>query len=566
MLQSLYIKNIALIEELEIQPGTGLNCITGETGAGKSVVVDSIGFVLGARSYRDLIRTGCDSCLVTAVFNEGSENIISALNEAGIAPEEDDTLILSRELSAAGKNSCRINGRSVTLSVLRAVGELLIDIHGQHDNRRLMEPTTHMELLDAFGSSEILPAYEKYIDLFCEYNELRGKLTGGNNDPAKRQQRIDLLQFQISEIEAANVKKGELNELKNSKEKLVAGEKITHCLAQSSEALRGNYEASGACDMVSLALKSINSVSLYDERYSKAADRLQNISYELEDISREIRSLHEDFYFTPEELAETEERLQIVEKLHKKYGDDIEKYYNDACNELDELNCGDEYMRQLLDKIDSVYSLLVDAGEKLSRARETVGERLSNAVCEQLAELEMPGASFVVAVNNNIPTKPENLTEKWPLFDEKGIGTVEFLISANRGEPVKPVARIASGGELSRIMLAIKTILADTDRTPTLIFDEIDIGISGKAAASVAEKLKNISGLHQVLCVTHSTQIAVAGDVNILLRKQLEDERTVINSEILDFDGKIREIARLLDGNPDSPVALAHAKSLLEKA
>lgn len=566
MLQSLYIKNIALIEELEIQPGTGLNCITGETGAGKSVVVDSIGFVLGARSYRDLIRTGSDSCMVTAIFCEESDHIMKTLEESGISPEEDNTIILSRELTGAGKNSCRINGRSVTLSVLRSVGELLIDIHGQHDNRRLMDPVTHMELVDAFGSNEILPAYEKYIALLHEYNGLRSKLSAGNTDPVLRQQRIDLLTYQISEIEAASVKPGELDELKIRKEKLVAAEKITQALAQSSEALNGNYETSGACDMLSVALKSINSVSAYDERYGQAAERLESISYELEDISREIRSFQENFYFTPEELAETEERLQVVEKLIKKYGQDVQKYYDDACDELEELNRGDEYVRQLLGNINVVYSDLVDAGMKLSRARSVVGARMSQAVCNQLSELEMPGASFVVSVTNVIPRKPENEMEKWPIFEEKGIDNVEFLISANRGEPIKPVARIASGGELSRIMLAIKTILADTDKTPTLIFDEIDIGISGKAAASVADKLKNISKIHQVLCVTHSTQIAVAGDVNILLRKQIESDRTVIECKILDRDGKIREIARLLDGNPDSPMALAHAKSLLEKA
>ena len=566
MLQSLFIKNIALIEELEIQPDKGLNCITGETGAGKSVVVDSIGFVLGARSYRDLIRTGSDSCSVTAVFNDDGKQIIDALNEVGITSEEDNTLILSRELSLAGKNTCRINGRTVTLSVLRTVGELLIDIHGQHDNRRLMEPETHKELVDAFGSCYILPLFERYSALLAEYNVLRDKLSTGNTDPGKRQERIDLLNYQISEIEAANIKPGEFEDLKNLKEKLLAGEKITNALSESSGVLKGDYDSKGACDLISLALRNLNSVAEFDKKYAEVAERIESLSYELEDISREIRCFEDDFYYTPEELSETEDRLNVIEKLTKKYGSDIEKYYNEACAELEELNKGDEYIKELLAKIDNIYDELIKVGNDLSKARLSVGERMSQEVCVELSRLEMSGASFAVSVNSEIPPKPETVSEKWPIFDEKGTDTVEFLISANRGEPLKPVARIASGGELSRIMLAIKSILADTDRTSTLIFDEIDVGISGKAAASVAEKLKKISKSHQVLCVTHSTQIAVAADVNLYLEKSLENNRTVIGCTILDEMGKIREIARLLDGNPDSPVALSHAKSLLEKA
>ncbi len=566
MLQSLLINNIALINELEILPGTGLNCLTGETGAGKSVVVDSIGFVLGARSYRDLIRTGSDGSSVTAVFNESGEGVLSRLNEVGIQPEEDNTLILSRELSLAGKNTCRINGKMVTLSQLRVIGELLIDIHGQHDNRRLMEPETHKELVDAYGSSDILPVYENYKALLEEYNLLRVKLSSDNTDPGKRQERIDLLKYQISEIESANIKEGEYEDLKILKEKLLAGEKITDALAVSSGALRGDYDSEGALELISSALKKLDSVSSFDEKYEDVFKRLESVSFELEDISREIRGLKDEFYFTPEELSETEDRLEVIEKLTKKYGSDISGYYDSACQELDELNKGDEYIKELLAKIEDIYHKLIKAGCKLSEKRKSVGEKMSEDVCRELAELEMPGASFEVFAETEIPAKPESIKDKWPLFDETGIDKVEFLISANRGEPLKPVAKIASGGELSRIMLAIKTILADTDKTSTLIFDEIDVGISGKAAASVAEKLKNISKLHQVLCVTHSTQIAVKADVNILLEKRLENDRTLIGSTILDKNGKIREIARLLDGNPDSSEALSHAKSLLEKA
>ncbi|MBE7055944.1 MAG: DNA repair protein RecN [Ruminococcaceae bacterium] len=565
MLESLFIKNIALIEELEIKPEKGLNCITGETGAGKSVVVDSIGFVLGARSYRDLIRTGSESCLVSAVFQPDSVNINRKLQEIGITPEEDNTILLSRELTLAGKNNCRINGHSVTLSILRTIGEFLIDIHGQHDNRRLMEPETHREMVDLYGEKEILPIYEKYRTLLEEYNDLKGKLSEGNTDPLKRQERIDLLTFQISEIEMADIKENEWEELKNRKEKLLSAEKIVTSLGKSSEALSGSYDSTGACEMIAAVVKLMNSIGNLDETYKSIAERTESLSYELEDISREIRNLSDDFFFTPEELSETEDRLEVIEKLNKKYGN-IQEYYDKACKELDELNQGEEYVQKLIEKISYVYEKLTEAGVALRDIRKEIGKNLSEEVKIQLNELEMPGVSFSVEVNIEIPEKPVNLTDRWPAFEENGIDSVEFLISANRGEPLKPVAKIASGGELSRIMLAIKTILADTDNTPTLIFDEIDVGISGKAAGSVAEKLKKISGIHQVMCVTHSTQIAVKADCNILLKKDICEGRTLIGCEILDKEGKIREIARLLDGNPDSPVALGHAKSLLEKA
>lgn len=564
MLQSLYIQNIALIEKLEIEFGRGLNCLTGETGAGKSVIIDSIGFVLGARSSRELIRTGAESCKVVSTFYQSSDRVQEKLSELGVNFEEDGTLIISRELTAAGRNSCRINGQSVTLTMLKHLGEMLLDIHGQHDNQTLMKPETHIDLLDDYGELAISSLLKKYNTQLKEYNRLRGELSQGDMDPGKRQERIDLLTYQIEEIEEAGIKNDEKARLKNRRDQLAAGEKIIKGLCQCSQSLNGDEgELLGAASLLTVALKAITSVSPYDDRYEDMRKQLQEAVYTVEDISREISSLYEGFYFTPEELIETENRLEEIEKLTKKYGDDIETYLHRAQQELDKLADSEAYVRKLQGKISDAYEALKHTAMEITQVRKETAEELSSKICKELDDLEMHGASFCVNIQSVIP---EISGDTWPLWGAKGIDRVEFMISANRGEPPKPVAKIASGGELSRIMLAIKSILAASDMTPTLIFDEIDIGISGKTASSVAGKLRQIALLHQVICVTHSVQIAMKGNTNIYLSKQESDGKTLIQCKILDYQGKIRELARLLDGNPDSEMAIQHAKALLEKA
>jgi DNA repair protein RecN (Recombination protein N) len=564
MLQSLYIQNIALIEKLEVSFGRGLNCLTGETGAGKSVIVDSIGFVLGARSSRDLIRTGAAGCKVVSTFYQSSDSIRNQLSDFGINVEEDGTLIISRELTAEGKNSCRINGQSVTLTMLRRLGEMLLDIHGQHDNQTLMKPETHIHLLDDYGESRISALLEKYGRQLQEYNCLREELLQGDMDPKMRSERIDLLTYQINEIEAAGIQEGEKAQLKNRRDQLAAGEKITGALCQCAQALNGDEIGGlGAASLLSVALKAITSVAPYDDRYEELRKQLQESVYTVEDISREISSLCEDFYFTPEELTATENRLEEIEKLTKKYGEDIESYLENARRELDRLADSEAYVRKLQERISAAYGALKKTALELSGVRREIAEELSGKICGELDSLEMHGAAFCVDIQTAIP---EIDGEKWPVWGAKGADRVEFMISANAGEPPKPVAKIASGGELSRIMLAIKSILAASDMTPTLVFDEIDIGISGKTASSVAGKLRQIALLHQVICVTHSVQIAMRGNTNIYLSKQESEGRTLISCKILDYQGKIREIARLLDGDPDSEMAIQHAKALLEKA
>ena len=564
MLQSLYIQNIALIEKLEVEFGRGLNCLTGETGAGKSVIIDSIGFVLGARSSKELIRTGADGCRVVATFYQSSGSIQTLLCDFGIPCEADGTLLLSRDLTMAGKNTCRINGQSVTLTMLKRLGEMLLDIHGQHDNQTLMRPETHIRLLDDYGEKSTGPLLEQYSKQLKEYNGLRAELSQGDLDPVKREERIDLLTYQIHEIEAADIKEGEKAQLKSRRDQLAAGEKITRALGQCSQAINGDEgEGLGSASLLSIALKAITSIAPYDDRYEDMRKQLQEAVYTVEDISREISRLYEDFYFTPEELAETEDRLVVVEKLTKKYGDDIDTYLENARQELDRLADSEAYVRRLQEKIRLAYEALRETALALSRVRRGIAETLAGKIGRELEDLEMHGASFCVDIQTVIPDIEE---ERWPVWGAQGADRVEFMISANVGEPPKPVAKIASGGELSRIMLAIKSILAASDMTPTLIFDEIDIGISGKTASSVAGKLRQIALLHQVICVTHSVQIAMRGNTNIYLSKEESSGRTLIHCQILDRQGKIRELARLLDGDPDSEMALQHAKALLEKA
>ena len=415
MLQSLYIQNIALIEKLEIEFERGLNCLTGETGAGKSIIIDSIGFVLGARSSKDLIRTGAESCKVVSTFSQSSDRIQEKLSEYGVGFEEDGTLIISRELTIAGRNSCRINGQSVTLTMLKRLGELLLDIHGQHDNQTLMKPETHIDLLDDYGQSAISPLLGKYSAQLKIYNSLRAELFQGNMDPQKREERIDLLTYQIHEIEAAGIKEGEKAQLKTRRDQLLAGEKITRALCQCSQALNGDdIEGMGSASLLSVALKAITSVAPYDDKYEEMRKQLQEAVYTVEDISREISSLYEDFYFTQDELTETENRLEEIEKLTKKYGEDIETYLENARQELDRLADSEAYVNKLQERICSAYEDLRKTALELGDGRRATAEALSDAICRELDDLEMHGASFCVDIQTVIP---ELIEGKWPVWN-----------------------------------------------------------------------------------------------------------------------------------------------------
>lgn len=556
MLKYLLIKNIALIDKLEIEFGDGLNCITGETGAGKSVVVDSIGFMLGARSNKELIRSGEESCSVSGTFYQDPIVTDSKLLSLGIEPEEDGTVIVSRELNTAGRNICRINGKTVTLSNLREVSELLIDIHGQHDNTTLMNPDNHLGFVDSFGDIQSADAFLKYKNDFAEYVSIKEKIQNNNLSPEERAKRIKELREQVQEIEGANVKEGELEELLEKQKVLENGEEIAESISVAVNAIEGDgAECQGALEIISSGARALDSISDVAEKYAEISSKMNEIKYGLEDVLHELRNMFDDTQFSPEELRETENRIDAICDLTDKYGDDLEESLTTAQKELYDLEDGEEEADKLAARFEKAKLTLKEDSDALTKVRKNIADILSKEIRAELAELEMPGASFETAVSQT------------DSFGENGCNSAEFLVSANRGEPVKPVAKTASGGELSRIMLAIKSILADTDMIPALIFDEIDVGISGKTADTVGMKLKKISKSHQVLCVTHSTQIAVKADNNILLSKaEGTDGRTHICAKILDYKEKVREIARLLDGNPDSQITLNHAENLIKES
>ncbi len=564
MLLQLNIRNIALIDKLTIEFGEGMNCLTGETGAGKSIIIDSISCMLGGRTSRDTIRTGCDTASVQGVFSDASPLVTEILTEFGMEPEEDHTLILYREFNAAGRNLCRINGRTATISMLKRIGEALIDIHGQHDNQSLLRPDSHMKLLDLFGGSEIqtiLQNYRKKLEIF---KETLNTLQSLNGDPKERARLADLLSYQINEIERANLTAGEDDELNEQRMILANGEKIAYGLNKAYEIiLADHYENASLRAMVNVLRNEIAAISGYCTRYEEILEKIEEMSYLLEDISSMVSSEKDAAVYEPSMMEQVEERIDEINRLKRKYGGTIEDilcFAQEARQQLALLSDSESRCQELLTALSRMSQELLNLCEDLNFARAKVSKLLEEKICKELEELEMRKTKFRVQIDY----RSDENSEDYPEFTKNGLDEVEFLISANPGEPLKPLAKIASGGELSRIMLAIKTILADVDKISTLIFDEIDTGISGQAARKVGEKMKWISRRHQVICVTHHAQIAAIADYNIYIKKQFDQDRTTTEAKLLNYQEKIQEIGRLLDGGSASEITLEHAKALID--
>ncbi|MCX7923250.1 MAG: DNA repair protein RecN [Clostridia bacterium] len=566
MLQQLEIHNIALIEKVSIDMGEGLNVMTGETGAGKSIIIDSINAILGERLSKDLIRTGKDKAMVEAVFHVDNSRLSDLYESLGIEPEEDGTLILSREFSISGKNTCRVNGKMVTVSILREIGQRLIDVHGQHDNQSLLRTESHIDLLDSFGGEEISALKQKYLGLLSRYKEIKSRLKGLAGDRNERERKIDLLKYQIDEIKKAKLKKGEDEEL--SKQRLLLGnaEKVISALSKAYEVLfSGSDTKSSASDGINDALSELNDIARLDEKYSSISKKLEEISYQLDDAIEEVRKERDCVEYNPDLLEHTEERIDLIYKLKKKYGNTIEdvlEYCKKTELELDEIIKSEEIVADLRDELDKLSDELYKAAKKINLERVKAAQVLENKISEELDDLEMKKSKFKVSIefDDNVDTNGERK------FTQSGLDKVEFLISANVGEPLKSLAKIASGGEMSRVMLAIKTILADVDSVPTLIFDEIDIGISGRAAQKVGEKLSFISKNHQVLCVTHLAQIASMSDSHYLIEKTSSEEATQTKVDKLGKAEVKNEIARILGGANISNITLKHAEEMLENS
>lgn len=558
MLQSLYLENIALIEKLGIELFPGFNVLTGETGAGKSIIIDAVNFVLGERTSRDLIRNGAARAKVEAVFNlnEG-DAAFAALDALGIEYDGNE-LILSRELSAAGRNACRVNGTLVPVASLKSVSDTLVDIHGQHEHQALLDAENHISYLDAYCHAESLPIIEKIDAIVSRRNELMLKRNSGFSSQREREREMDMLRYQIEEIASANLEAGEEERLNAEKTVLLNAERIRTALETAHMALSGAEEGS-ALSAIDTARRSMRDIAALNKDYEALGDKIEELYYAAEDISFVLRDTSENVESDMQRLEEIEQRLKLISDLKRKYGrtvEDVIDFGKDAGTKLNELENAEALAAELDAKLDRLKAEYNVAADELSKVRRAAGDRLKRDVLNELKDLGMAKAMFDVALSDASGGEPR----------KGGRETAEFMLSANPGEPLKPLEKVASGGELSRIMLCFKSIFADNDRVPTLIFDEIDTGISGRTAAVVGEKMLGIAKKHQVICVTHLAQIAALADTHLMVRKYDDGKNTFVETRQLNEEEKVQRIAQMMDGESDSPSALTHARELIARA
>ena len=558
MLQSLYLENIALIEKLGIELFPGFNVLTGETGAGKSIIIDAVNFVLGERTSRDLIRNGAVRAKVEAVFNlnEG-DAAFAALDALGIEYDGNE-LILSRELSAAGRNACRVNGTLVPVASLKSVSDTLVDIHGQHEHQALLDAENHISYLDAYCHAESLPIIEKIDAIVSRRNELMLKRNSGFSSEREREREMDMLRYQIEEIASANLEAGEEERLNAEKTVLLNAERIRTALETAHMALSGAEEGS-ALSAIDTARRSMRDIAALNKDYEALGDKIEELYYAAEDISFVLRDTSENVESDMQRLEEIEQRLKLISDLKRKYGrtvEDVIDFGKDAGTKLNELENAEALAAELDAKLDKLKAEYNVAADELSKVRRAAGDRLKRDVLNELKDLGMAKAMFDVALSDASGGEPR----------KGGRETAEFMLSANPGEPLKPLEKVASGGELSRIMLCFKSIFADNDRVPTLIFDEIDTGISGRTAAVVGEKMLGIAKKHQVICVTHLAQIAALADAHLMVRKYDDGKNTFVETRQLNEEEKVQRIAQMMDGESDSPSALTHARELIARA
>ncbi len=552
MLSNLQIENIAVIKSASIDFENGFNVMTGETGAGKSIVIDSLNAILGERTSRELIRSGADSASVCAEFQNVGDNVKNELEKLGI--EKDDTLIVSRKLTPDGKNVCRINGMPATVSMLKALGVQLVNIHGQLDNQSLLSPETHCSFIDKLaGSGREL---NEFKELYSLYIKKENELKSLNTDVNEKNRRLDILNYQIEEIQKADIRPGEKDELTEKLGFLRNAEKVLDLLHTAYAALNGDGEMPGAADVAADAASKLLSAADYSSDFTETANGVNDAAMNLSAYTEELRDKIYSLDYDPNETERAEERLDVIYRLSQKYGDseeDILAYLENAEKERDALSFSDERAEQLRAETEKAYNEALAAAKKLSELRIEAGKKFSADVERELAFLDMPSVKFIV--NDSVGELYEN-----------GIDYIEFLLSANAGEEPKPLSKIASGGELSRIMLAIKCVLSELDDIDTLIFDEIDSGVSGRAALKIAAKMKELSKTHQVICVTHLAQIAAFADEHKLISKEEKDGRTYTCITSLDYNGRKYELARIMGGLTVTQSILNSAEELLSSA
>ena len=553
MLELLHIENIAIIERADIEFGRGFNALTGETGAGKSIVIDALGAVLGQRTSRELIRTGAEKAFVSAAFGDVPAEL-PGLAENGLAPEEDGTLLLQRELYGDGKNVCRVSGRPVTVAQLRRIGASLLNIHGQHDGQQLLDEEQHLIYLDRFGRVEAeLDAYRTRYDA---WRATRREMDALRMDEAEKARRVDMLRHQIGELERADLQEGEEEALLARRNILRNGEKFISAISEADVCLNGGDEGLGAVSAIKEAEDALRSLRGLGDAFITLSDRLETLRCEAYDLAETIRDKKDEYDFSPQELDAVESRCDQLYRLKKKYGSSVEEmlaYLERSREELDRIEYADDRLAQLEQKLKAQEKAARDAAKTLSEKRRAAAKELEARISRELSELDMPKLRF------SIDFQDKELAED-------GTDTVAFLMSANMGEALRPIQKIASGGELSRIMLALKNVLAEQDSVMTMVFDEVDTGVSGRAAQRVAEKLAKLSRTRQVLCVTHLPQLTAMADVHFGVEKGEENGRTLTRVRLLDRAARRSEIARMSGGDHPSETMLSGAEELLSAA
>ncbi len=562
MLLELYIHNFALIKQLNIKFEHGLNILTGETGAGKSIIIDAVNLVIGERADKSYIRTGTNKAIIQAVFYTQNPNINKTLEENGIDFSSNQSIIFTREIYKNGRSTSRINDKIVTLSLVKEISKHLIDIHGQHAHQSLLYPENHIDVLDAFEENQLIDLKKKVTDKFFHFKKLKSKLTSLLGDEFEIEQKKDLLRFQLKEIDEANLRPDEEKELEHQHHLLSNSEKIFDVMAKTYEkTFEGNNTYYSITDNLGNVVNDLKQIKHLDEKISDIYDVLLDSLYVIQDISREIRNYRDHIEFEPNLLEKIEKRLNLILSLKRKYGktiNEILSYREKVYAELYKIENSEKIIASLKEQINKSKSELLILSKKLSTIRKNVSQKLENQITQELNSLNMKQSTFHIQFSENLDANNQIV------FTPKGIDKVEFLISTNIGEPPKPLSKVASGGEISRVMLAFKTILAKTDSIPTLIFDEIDTGISGHAANIVGEKLSKISKRRQVLCVTHLPQIASMADHHYYIEKTSQNVSTTTVIKKLEYQDRIIELGRLLGSKKLTDLTIQHAKEMLE--
>lgn len=554
MLTTLRIENIAIIESAAIDFGNGLNVMSGETGAGKSIIVDAISAILGERTSKELIRTGAEKAQVTAFFEGIGSNVTKLLYSLGIPIESDNTLHISRTISLDGKNTCKVNGSAVTVSMLKQLGKELISIHGQHDSQNLLNPECHYKYLDALAKNDDI--YSDYLEKYSAYSNLYKQFKALSQNEEEKQKRIEFLEHEISEIESANIRVGEYDELVSKRDLYRNSEKVIKGLSSALSILSDGDDSTGVVNAMFDASKAIEKSATHYDGAEKLASEMLDLSYALESKKSEIEDMISDCEFNPATLSEIEERISFLFKMKGKYGEseeEILEYLENSKSELDTLINLNLSQDEIIAKLEKDKEILLDAAERLSLSRKHAASEFEVHVKHELTFLDMPN----VEISVNFERTKLNPT---------GSDNIEFLISPNPGEALKPLAKIASGGELSRIMLAIQNVLSVNDNVGTMIFDEIDTGVSGSAAEKIAKVLKSVGSKGQVICITHSAQVASYADNHFVVEKKVQNEKTYTYVTPLDRDGRINEVARIIGGVNVTELQIKSATEMIDSA